>query len=135
MTTIAQVRDAMAAAVATIDGLRAYAYELDTINAPAAHVVSLEYDPRYVMADAPTEYQFQIRVYVPRAAVEQAQKLLDGYREVSGATSIRAAVQNENNRPAGLADYFSVTRIGAVGVVEVAGAPYLYLEIDVEAVF
>lgn len=133
MTTIADARDALQDAVATT-GLRAYAYIQDSVNAPCAHVVPLEFDPRLVLSQAKAEYQFQIRVYVSRAAaVEQNQKLLDEYRDLTGTKSLLRAIQDDTNWDG--VDYFSVTRIGEVGVVDYGGAPYLMLELDVEAVF
>lgn len=131
-TTIADVRGALKNCVETISGLRGAAYIQDAINAPIAHIVPLEFDPRLVFNGSKTEYHFQIRVYVPRAAADQGQALLDGYREVSGSTSITAAVQNDTNWGAVDVDYALVTRVSPVSVVEVVGVPYLYLEIDVE---
>ena len=131
MTTIATVRTAMKTAVETISGLRAYAVIQDAINAPCAHIVPLEFDPRMVLGESKSEYQFQIRIYAARESADQNQALLDGYREVSGATSITAALQG-NAGLAAVVDYAQVTRIGEVGVVEISGVSYLYLEIDVE---
>lgn len=124
----------MKAAIETVSGLRAFDYIQDSIDAPCAHVVPLEFDPRMVLGETKSEYQFQIRIYAARAAADQNQKLLDGYREVSGATSLTAAVQG-NATLAAAVDYAQVSRIGEVMVAEISGVPYLYLEIDVEVCF
>jgi hypothetical protein len=134
VTTIATVREKMKAAIETIDGLRAYDYIQDSINAPCAHVVPLEFDPRSVMGETNSDYPFQIRIYASRAVADQNQKLLDSYREVSGDASITAALQDDTGLDA-VVDSVSVTRIGEVGVVEIGGVPYMYLEIDVEVVW
>lgn len=132
MTTIARVRDAMKGCVETIPGLRATAYIQDAINVPVAHIVPLDYDPRDVLGEGSATYPFQIRIYVARAPAEQNQALLDGYREISGSQSILAAIQNVSFWNDVDHDYATVTRVGAVTVVEVSGVPYLYVEIDVE---
>lgn len=134
MTTIADVRGALKTCVETISGLRGAAYIQDAINPPIVHIVPLAFDPRLVFSQAKNAYPFQLRVYVARAPADQNQALLDGYREVSGATSITAAVQNGANW-AVTVDYASVTQIGPVGVADISGVPYLYLEIDVEVVW
>lgn len=131
MTTIATVRSTMGTAVATITGLRAYDYIQDTINAPCAHIVPLEYDPRYVFSAAKVKYPFQVRIYVDREPADQNQKLLDGYREMTGSTSVLAGLQLQSNW-SGVVDDVDVIRIGEVSLIEVAGIPYLYLEIDVD---
>lgn len=132
--TIAAVRNAMKTAIETVSGLRAFDYIQDSIEAPCAHVVPLDFDPRMVLGESKAEYQFQIRIYAARAAAQQNQILLDGYREVSGPTSVTAAVQGNSTLNA-VVDYSQVSRIGEVSVVEISGVPYLYLEIDLEVCF
>lgn len=132
MTTIAEVRDALANCVDTISGLRSQAYIQDSITAPIAHIVPLDYDPRAVLGEESATYPFQIRVYVQRAAVEQGQAFLDSCREISGSHSMVAAIQNDANWGGVNVDYASITRVSAVSVVEVSGVPYLYAEWDLE---
>lgn len=134
-TTIADVRGILKTCVETVTGLRAYSKIQDSINAPCAHIVPLEFEPFMVVGGSKTVYPFQIRVYTARAPSDQNQALLDGFRETSGTTSITAAVQLSTNWGSVVLDYAKVTRVGEVGVAEVSGVPYLYLELDVEVVF
>lgn len=135
MTTIAEVRDAIANCIDTIPGLRSAAYIQDQITPPIAHVMPLDFDPRLVFSEAKSVYKFQIRVYVGRTPAEQNQAALDTYREVHGSHSITAAVQDDTNWGGVEVDYAKVTRIGSVGVAEVGGVPYLVLQIDVEVLW
>lgn len=128
---IADVRSALQTAIATT-GIRTYAYIQDVLNVPCAHVAASEFDPRLVMGTTKAVYPFTIHVYVSRAAtVEQNQKLLDTYRDVTGTASIALAVKTSSAWTATV-DYADVTRVGEVQAVEYGGAPYLTFEIDVE---
>lgn len=135
-TTIATVRDTIRQAIETGTGLRTFAWVQDQIVAPCAHVAPLEFDPRLVLSQSKAAYMFQVRVYVSRAAaVEQNQKLLDEYREISGDRSILAAVQDGSHWPGSIVDYCQVTRIGEVLAVDYGGVPYLTVEFDLEVVW
>lgn len=134
-TSIADVRSSLQSAVETT-GLRTYAYIQETINVPCAHVAPLEYDPRLVMGESHVHFEFQVRVFVNRAAaVEQNQKLLDEYRDLTGTKSLILAIQDSDNwATPTTVDYMMVTRVGEVTAIEYNGAPYLMFELDVEVV-
>ena len=132
MTTIAQVRDALADVVSAT-GLPALAYLSDTVNTPCAHVYPKAMDPRLVFSQAKAEYPFGVIVYTNRTEPHEAQTMLDLCRELTGAQSILQAVQGEWT--VGVVDYCTVTRISEVETVEVAGVSYLIVEFDLEIVW
>lgn len=134
MTTVAAVRSAMSDACATVSGLHATAYVADQINPPQAIVGTVDFDPRMVMGEGKCARRMKVTVYVNRTAEIAGQKLLDTYCELSGSSSLIAALQN-NTALNALVDYLSVTTVrgpllGTVGTID-----YLILEIDVEVVF
>lgn len=93
MTSINDVRHELAAAVASIDGLVAYATVPDQPNPPCAIVAFAGRDPRNAAAAGATEYRFSVTVLAPRTAVEQSQELLDDYATPTGSLSVQAALE------------------------------------------
>lgn len=136
MTTLAEVHEALAAAVSTV--MPCDAYESDQINAVGAQVVAPAYDPRFVLQGAKTVYPFKVRVYAPRTTPEATFEDMCAYRDVSGVKSLVAAINDGANWTDGLVDYAQVTQVGEFQVVEIpAGGPaqFLAFELDVEVVF
>jgi hypothetical protein len=131
MATIAQVREALAAAV-EVTGLECKAHPKDLINPPVAHIMRPAFDPRVVFSGARQRLLFKIRVYVKRAAEAGGDELLDEYCDVTGQRSVYAAVQNGDNWPDDLIHYAEVQLIGETGIYETGGVQYLGAEIDVE---
>lgn len=130
MTTIAEVRSSLAAAVETT-GLQCSAYILDQIDAPCAMVGRGGFDPRLVMQSTKSVYPFKVSMFHPRMSDIDAQAKIDTYCMLSGSTSVKAAVENGSNWSASV-DYAVVTNIGATVETEVAGIVYLLTEFDVE---
>ena len=113
MTTIAQVRDSLAKAVATT-GLRCDPYASDNYAAPCAQVVRNPMVPHMTLgavSDTKHAYQFQVLVFVNRESEVAGQKLLDKWCDLSGDSSVVAAIENGNLWIATV-DYARVTRIG-----------------------
>lgn len=134
-TSIADVRKAMADCLKLVEGLESQAYPIDTINPPCAHVVRKSMDPRTVFTGSTNVYGFGVVLYVSRTADEWGSATVDAYCEVSGARSIKAALEDEANWPTDLVHYVSVTQIGETAVTEVAGVQYLVVEFDIEVVW
>jgi len=124
----------MADIATTVTGLvGGFPYLADTlVNLPAAHIARPAFDPRMVMSKAKATYQFQFIVYAPRSLDKQTQVLLDTFCEPTGATSVTAAIEDEDNWGTVTVDYASVTNIGTVQPTEVAGVPYFVVVFDVE---
>ena len=134
--TVATVRQALADAVDAISGLRASAYMPDKINPPIAVVNTGDFDPRMVLGEGKCERQFVVSVYAGRTPETAAQKLLDTYSELSGATSVIAAIQGWaalNNGTT--ADYAQVTNVSGLKVATVGTIEYLLVDFEIEVVF
>jgi hypothetical protein len=136
VTTIAEVRDGIASAITTGCDLRAVAYLSDNIPHPVAVVEPLPFDPRTILSESKSAHQFRVRVYVGRTAERSAQIKLDELREVTGATSLTAAVQDEDNWPtAGMVDYAMVTSIGGMQIATIADEQLMVVDFEIEVMF
>lgn len=130
MTTIAEVREALASACR----IRATAYITDSVNTPVA-VVSLN-DVNYdiVMGRGGDEWQYTIAVYASRTNEKAAQKYLDDLREPTGDTSLKTLVEGDAGL-AELVDYARVRTASPVRAAAVGQAQYLFVEFAVEIVY
>jgi hypothetical protein len=128
VATITEVREAIAAAVETIDGLRAVSYVADQVNPPVAHVYrkgpivydEVQHGPGEYAADTLT---FGVQVYASRTSDRVGQDLLDGYAEQTGDTSIKETVESDAALTA-LVDWALVTDVGPVEVVTIGAIDY-----------
>ncbi len=135
MATLAELRDAIANAVASIDGLRATALITDQINPPQAVVYrkattydEVQHGPGEASAGT---WAFGILVYVQRTDERSSQNLLDEYAEPTGDKSIKTAVETDAALAA-ICDYVLVTDAGAVLVTTVGQIDYITEEFSVE---
>jgi hypothetical protein len=136
VTTIADVRIALADAVATISGVTADPYQRDTVTAPAAQVLRREMDPRLVLGASKQAYAFTVRLFVRRGAEDTAQAQLDEFCAMSGVSSVRAAIEDEDSWPSpAIVDYAQVVLVGETEVQDVAGVQYLTVDFEVEVVW
>lgn len=137
--TIAQVRQALSDAADGLSDLRAAPYMPDQINPAQAVVLAGDWDPRYVMAEGKTKREFIVRVFAGRTADTAAHKLLDTFSELSGATSMVAAIHAStglNGANGGTyADYAEVVGVSGVLTVTVGTIDYLAMDWTTEVVF
>lgn len=133
MPSITDVRAALAGAVEAC-GLRCSPYMLTQVNAPCAHVNRSDMDPRMVFGADTNVYQFQVTVYAGGQSDIAMQTELDERCAVSGAKSVKAAVEDGNNWSETI-DYAAVTRIGGPEFREIGGGSFLAVDIDVEVVW
>jgi len=89
------VRTALAAAIDTITALRCFEYVPDSVSPPAAVIEPLEITYGMAMQDGLDFYQAYILVIVGRMSDRSAQDRLDAYVTSSGASSIKAKVEND----------------------------------------
>lgn len=134
MPDIQSVCDALAASVKGINGLKAKGYVDTTIAPPEAQVYTRPFDPRMVFNPTPSVYLLGMRVFVKASDVRAAQKALRAYMEPTGPTSIRAAVETEENWPAGVHSV-EVTQIGQPFEIEISPNVYWYVDFDVEVIW
>lgn len=132
----ATVREALATAAATVSGLRASGYMPAVIKPPHAVVVPGEFDPRMVLAESKTERVYEVVLFTAKNAPEASQKLLDTYCELSGSTSVIAAIQTATALNNGAtADYAEVVAVSGLEVTPNEGVEYLTRKLTVEVVF
>jgi hypothetical protein len=95
MTTMSELRAGIAANLATVSGLRAYAYVPDDPRPPVAYVIPTGIDFDTAMGRGADTYSFTVKVIVGRWNERTAQTTLDGYCDPSSATSIKRAIQSD----------------------------------------
>lgn len=135
MTTIAQVREALASVIKANTDLTTHPYVVNPITPPMAWVNRQTMDPDTVFTRGTNTYQFRVTVFANRVDERSAQIALDEFCAMAGDKSIRVAVDTEDNWPDGLVHYAKVTAIGGAYVFRMAEVDYLASDIDVEVVF
>jgi hypothetical protein len=94
-TTLTQIKEGLQVRLATIPGLRSYAYQPDNLNAPFAWPMLDTITYNGAMRGGLITHVFTISVVVGRSAERSAQAALDGFLSYEGATSIRAALEGD----------------------------------------
>lgn len=124
--TITQVKTGLAARLATITGLRTYAYQPDQLNAPMAYsnLDSITYHRTF---GGMTEQQYTVTVIVARATERTAEASVDGYTAYSGTTSVRAAIEADRTL-GGVVDDLIVE--SATGIQSISANDTEYLSVD-----
>lgn len=123
-STLTQVREGLAARLATISGLRAYSeYPSEAPQPPFAIVVTAQ-DGDAIEANltfgGDAIYHLEVLVGVAAADLRSAQKELGPYISVTGTTSIRAAIYAADSL-GGVADFCQVGAARDVGGIDYAG--------------
>jgi len=126
-TTVSQIKTGLAANLATVSGLRAYAYQPDNVNTPFAWPLldSIQYNG--AMGGGLITHKFTISVVVGRSAERTAQTLLDGYLSYKGATSIRAAIESDRTL-GGVVQDLIVESANNISTLEANDATYLAID-------
>lgn len=90
---IANLRAGLATQLATISGLRVYAYVPDTPNLPSAVVrlVRVSYDS--TLSRGSDEFEFLITMVVGRADDRVAQTSVETYLAGTGSSSVKTAIE------------------------------------------
>ena len=126
-TTVSQIKTGLAANLATVSGLRAYAYQPDNVNTPFAWPLldSIQYNG--AMGGGLITHKFTISVVVGRSAERTAQTLLDGYLSYKGVTSIRAAIESDRTL-GGVVQDLIVESANNISTLEANDATYLAID-------
>lgn len=159
MADIGAIRQGLADRLATLTGLRAFAYIPDAVPVPAAVVGPPEVDFDRTFQRGADTLRFPIRVYASRADVRTAQAKLDSFFETgigeqhlidhagvyivddAGdriitdvlASSVKSVLEAEQTL-GGAAMVVRVLRASGYGVYDLAGVPVLGAEWTVEVV-
>jgi hypothetical protein len=117
LTSITDLRDALAVNLRTVSGLRAAAEVPDNPSPPIAVVQlqSIDYDQAFT--GGMTRYIFIITVIVGRAAERYTQERLNDYTSTSG-TSVKEAVESDRTLGGNAYDCTvqSMTNVGAISL-------------------
>jgi hypothetical protein len=126
-TTVSQIKTGLAANLATVSGLRAYAYQPDNVNTPFAWPLldSIQYNG--AMGGGLITHKFTISVVVGRSAERTAQTLLDGYLSYKGSTSIRQAIESDRTL-GGVVQDLIVESANNISTLEANDATYLAID-------
>ena len=126
-TTVSQIKTGLAANLATVSGLRAYAYQPDNVNTPFAWPLldSIQYNG--AMGGGLITHKFTVSVVVGRSAERTAQSTLDGYLSYAGTTSIRSAIESDRTL-GGVVQDLIVESANNISTLEANDATYLAID-------
>ena len=126
-TTVSQIKTGLAANLATVSGLRAYAYQPDNVNTPFAWPLldSIQYNG--AMGGGLITHKFTVSVVVGRSAERTAQSLLDGYLSYKGTTSIRQAIESDRTL-GGVVQDLIVESANNISTLEANDTTYLAID-------
>ncbi len=93
--SVSAVAEGLRVRLATISGLRTFAYQPEQLNPPFAYPVLTAINYHKGMGNGLVSMTWVINVVVGRYTDRTANTQLDGYLSYSGATSIRAALEGD----------------------------------------
>ena len=130
--SISLIRQALAANLATIPGLRTAAEVPDLPNPPIAIVAlrAVTYDGAF--DGGLTNYNFAVTVIVGRAAEREAQRRLDAYIS-TGASSVKSAVESDKTLGGNAYDC-RVVSMDSVGSLSISDTTYLAADFTVTVI-
>lgn len=128
--TVSQVAEGLRAQLATINGLRTFAYQPEQVNPPVAFPVldSIEYHHAFGGGDV--QMRFMVFVIVGRYLDRVAHANLDGYLSYSGPTSLRAAIESDSSLN-GVVQSLVMDSGLSISALTVAEAEYLQIQFSV----
>jgi hypothetical protein len=130
MADIGELRDGIAANLATIDGLRTSADMPDNPSPPIAVVSLSDIDYDQAFGKGLTVYNFDVTVIVSRADARNAQNYLDTYCSSTGANSVKLAIESDRTLN-GKAFDLKVAQLRSYGSLTVNDTTYLAAEFTV----
>lgn len=134
MTTIAEVRDNLAAIIDTLDDWQGSAYVGDAVTTNVIKVYRSSFDPRMVFGSAKTAIPFKCVAYAKRIESAASEAAFDALAEQTGTGSLIAAVALSSNWTVTV-DSAQVVEVGEVAVQSWGdGVEYLVCPFDVEVV-
>lgn len=131
--SIQTIREGIATNLATISGLRVSAFVPDNPTPPIAVVIPQRVEFDTALARGMDRFTFDVTVIAARASERNAQRTLDSYCNVTGATSIKAAVESDQTLGGTVMDC-RVTEMTAYGPVAIGEVIYLSATFTVAAI-
>lgn len=126
--TVSQVMTGLKNRLATISGLRAFAFQPDYINPPTAFPTLNEVSYHGAMGGGDVVFDGLIQVIVGGVSDRTTQGLLDGFASYSGASSIRAALEADKTL-GGVAQTLVVNRSLGIRRMNIGDADFVTVEV------
>lgn len=131
MASLAEIREGLAANLATIGGFQVSAYALGNPTPPSAEIVPARIEYDHAGSRGLDVYVVTVRVFVGLASDVGAQKQLDEFLDKDGTSSVKEAIESDPTL-GGVVDDLSVKSSSGYRVFEAGGRPVLGAEWDVE---
>lgn len=131
--SIQAIREGIAANLATIDGLRVSAFVPDNPTPPIAVVIPQRVEFDASMHRGMDQFTFDVIVIAARASERNAQRTLDDYCNVTGETSVKAAVESDKSLGGSVMDC-RVTELTGYGPLAIGEVQYLSATFTVAAI-
>lgn len=128
--TVNQVAAGLKARLATISGLRTYAYQPEQLNPPVAYPVLNGVTYHRAFAGGDVVMDWSIYVVVGRWTDSRAYDTLDGFLSYSGATSVRTAIEADPTL-GGVCQTLIVASSISILPQQQADAEFLMIRVDV----
>lgn len=93
--TVNEVATGLATRLATVSGLRTYAYQPEQLNPPLAFPTLTRVSYHRAFGGGDVVMEWTLTVIVGRYTDRTAHSLLDSYLSFSGASSVRAAIEGD----------------------------------------
>jgi hypothetical protein len=129
--TLGEIRDALAVAVKTINGMRAAEHMPEQINPPMVVIQLDRLDFHGAMQGGLRTFQFLLIAIVGRMGERASQDLLDRVTDFDGPDSIRQAVEADPTL-GGVVWACKVTGARSIRPINIGDAAYLGVEFEVE---
>ena len=122
--TVSQAASGLATRLATISGLRTFSYQPEQVNPPVAFPVLEEIEYHRAFGGGDVRMRFTVMVIVGRYLDRVAHSNLDGFLSYSGATSLRAAIEDDKTL-GGVAQTLVLDGGMSIGSLTIAEAEFL----------
>jgi len=126
--TVTQVMSGLKDRLATISGLRAFAFQPDYINPPTAFPNLNEVSYHNAFGGGDVVFDGVVQVIVGGVSDRTTQGLLDGFASYSGASSIRAALEGDPTL-GGVAKTLIVNRALGIRRISIGDADFVTVEV------
>ena len=128
--TVSQVAAGLQTRLATISGLRAFAYQPEQLNPPTAYPVLNSVTYHRAFGGGNVEMFWSIYVVVGRYTDRRAFDDIDGFLAYDGAKSVRAAIEGDRTL-GGVCQSLLVSSSFAIEPQTQADAEFLTVRVDV----
>lgn len=127
--TVNEIASGLATRLATISGLRTFAYQPDQLQPPIGFPVlrTINYHKAFGGGDVVTDWS--ITIVAGRYTDRTAHSLLDSYLSYSGASSVRAAIEGDTTL-GGIVSTLILSSATNISALNVGDADYLQIVLD-----